>query len=303
MIIIGEQDEVYNVIKEIKIKFKIYKCSAVDSILGINVRLEKRFTYSISQENFIMNLLDKYNICNVKKSKTPCTGNNSISENETPFDKTIYKSAIGALIFLSRCTRPDISFAVNKAARKSEEPNLSDWKMIVNIFKYLNSTKHYKIVYNGVGHINAYSDSDFAGDSYDRKFTSGYIILMGNSTICWSSKKQSVIATSTTEAEYISTSECIKKILWIRNIIKELLNIDKEITIYTDNLSSKTTMENGDLNSKLKHIDIKYHFNRDNIDKRRIKLEYVNTNKMIADILTKDVNGNKMTIFANYIFN
>jgi len=62
-------------------------------------------------------------------------------------------------------------------------------------------------------------------------------------------------------------------------------------------------MENGDLNSKLKHIDIKYHFNRDNIDKRRIKLEYVNTNKMMADILTKDVNGNKMTIFANYIIN
>ena len=150
MIIIGEQDEVYNVIKKIKIKFKISKCGAVDGILGINVRLEKHFTYSISQENFIMNLLDKYNICNVKKSKTPCTGNNSISENETPFDKTIYKSAIGALIFLSRCTQPDISFAVNKAARKSEEPNLSDRKMIVNIFKYLNSTKHYKTVYNGL---------------------------------------------------------------------------------------------------------------------------------------------------------
>jgi len=145
--------------------------------------------------------------------------------------------------------------------------------MIVKIFKYLNSTKHYKIVYNGVGHINAYSVSDFTGDSYDRKSTYGYIILMGNSAICWLSKKQSIVATSTTEAEYISTSECIKKVLWIRNIIKELLNIDKEITIYTDNLSSETIMENGDLNTKLKHIDIKYHFSRNNIDKRRIKLE------------------------------
>jgi len=93
MIIIGEQDEVYNVIKKIKIKFKISKCGAVDGILGINVRLEKHFTYSISQENFIMNLLDKYNICNVKKSKTPCTGNNSISENETPFDKKQFTRA------------------------------------------------------------------------------------------------------------------------------------------------------------------------------------------------------------------
>ena len=65
--------------------------------------MEKYFTYSISHENFIMNLLDKYNICNVKKSKTLCSGNNIISENKTPFDITIYKSAIGSLLFLSRC--------------------------------------------------------------------------------------------------------------------------------------------------------------------------------------------------------
>jgi len=153
MIVTGEQDEIYNVIKEIKIKFKISKCRVVDSILGINVRLGKDFTYSISRENFNMNLLDKYNIYNVKKSKTLCTGNNIISENKTPFDKTIYERTIGSLIFLLLCTRPDISFIINKAARKNEEPNLSDWKIIVNIFKYLNSSKHYKIVYNGVGHI------------------------------------------------------------------------------------------------------------------------------------------------------
>ena len=89
----------------------------------------------------------------------------------------------------------------------------------------------------------------------------------------------------------------------MRNLIKELFNIEKEITIFTDNLSSKITMENGDLNTKLKHIDIKYHFNKDNIDKHKIKLEYINTEKMIADVLTKDVNGNKMTLFTNYIFN
>jgi len=87
--------------------------------------------------------------------------------------------------------------------------------MIANIFKYLNSTKHYRIVYNGVGHINAYSNSDFAGDSYNRKSMPGYIILIGNSAICWSFKKQTIVATSTTKAEYISTSECIKKVLWI----------------------------------------------------------------------------------------
>jgi len=70
---------------------------------------------------------------------------------------------------------------------------------------------------------------------------------MGRLPICWLSKKQTIVATSTTEAEYVSTSECIKKVLWIRNIIKELFNKEKEITIYADNLSSEITMENGDL--------------------------------------------------------
>jgi len=303
MIITGEDYEIKSTIKIIRENFKISKCGEIDCILGINVHKSHNNTYSLSQENYIKNILEKYNINNLKKSKTPCTGTNTISENNTLFDKTIFKSAIGGLIFLARCTRPDIAFAVNKAARKCEEPTVSDWKKIINIFKYLNSTSNYKITYHGKGDFIAYSDSDFAGDINDRKSTSGYIILMGKSPICWSSRKQSIVATSTTEAEYISTSECIKKVLWVRNLIKELFGIEKEITVFTDNLSSKTTMENGDLNTKLKHIDIKYHFNKDNIDKHKIKLEYVNTENMIADILTKDVNGNKMTSFTNIIFN
>ena len=153
-----------------------------------------------------------------------------------------------------------------------------------------------------MGEIKAYTDSDFGGDLEDRKSTSGGIILMGNSPICWISKKQSCVATSTAEAEYISTSENLKKILWIRNILKELINYNKTITIYTDNLASKTTIENGEINTKLKHIDIRFHFNKDNIDKKIVKLEYIDTNNMLADILTKNTNGTKILNFTNKIF-
>jgi len=100
------------------------------------------------------------------------------------------------------------------------------------------------------------------GDLEDRKSTSGYIILMGKSPICWNSKKQSVVALSSAEAEYIGASLCIRKISWIRNILSELLNFRKPILIYTDNLPSLKSMENGYLNPKMKHIAIKYHFNR-----------------------------------------
>jgi len=89
------------------------------------------------------------------------------------------KGDIGSLIYLSKCTRPDIAFTVNKAARKCEYPKISDWNKIINIFKYINFTKDSKIVYNSKGEIKAYTDSDYGGDLEDRRSTSWEIILMG----------------------------------------------------------------------------------------------------------------------------
>jgi len=165
----------------------------------------------------------------MRKVTTPCVGDNIISENNVPFDKTTYKSAIGMLIFLSKATRPDISFAEHKVARNSENPIMTDWRKVENILKYLNSTIDYKITYDGQGNIVAYdSDSDFAGDIKDRKSTSGHIILLGNNPISWMSKKQSIVATSTAEAEYISASQMHQEIImdqeysfWIN---KDLIN-------------------------------------------------------------------------------
>lgn len=109
--------------------------------------------------------------------------------------KNLIKQNTKALLVLShtyRCTRPDIAFAVNQAARKSENPTVSDWNKVVNIMKYLNSTINYKIIINGSLKITAFADSDFASDKNDSKSTSGYIILMGSSPIVWlrKSKKQ-----------------------------------------------------------------------------------------------------------------
>lgn len=244
MLIEGTDYEISNIIMKIKNEFKISNCEPTRFILGIKIEKEGN-SYSISQTHLIKNLLLQYKITNIKKSRTPCTGDNNISENKRPFDITTYKSAIRSLIYLAKSTRPDISFAVHKAARNSKKPTVSDWNKVINIFKYLNSTINYKIKYNGKGNINAYTDSDFAGDTKNRKSTSSYLVMFGNSPISWNSKKQSIVATSTTEAEYIAISECIKKVLWLRNILKKLFKLKHPITVYTDNLSSLRTIENG----------------------------------------------------------
>ena len=301
MIVTGEKEEINKIFNKIKNKFKISKSGPIDYLLGIKVENNNK-TYSLSQTQFINNILKKFNINNQRVRRTPCVGDNTKSENNQPFDKTKYKSAIGMLIYLSKCTRPDIAFSVNKAARNSENPTVSDWRKVIAILQYLKDTKNYKIKYDGTGNIVGYTDSDFAGDVTDRKSTSGNIILMGNNPISWTSKKQSVVATSTAEAEYISASVCIKKLLRIKNILYELFKFNKPLTLFTDNNASKISMENGELNPKLKHISIKYHFNKDNIEKNLIKLKYISTDKMLADTLTKCVNGTKMTTFANQIF-
>jgi len=293
------QHEINDIINKIKSKFKISNYGPIKYLLGITIE-QTKFEYRISQTNFIENLLSNFKITQNKRTNTPCTLNNIT--NDKPFDPTTYKSVIGSLIYLAKCTRPDISFAVHHAARQCENPTYADWYKIINILKYLNNTKYYKILYNGLGPFHGYTDADFAGDKEDRKSTSGHIFLMGNSPISWYSKKQTIVATSTAEAEFISASECIKKALWFRNIIYELFNHKSPITIYTDNKSSKIIMENGEFSTKLKHIDIKFHFDNDNIKKNKIILKYKNTSEMVADILTKNINGTKLKSFTSKIF-
>ncbi len=302
MIITGFNYDLLYFIQKIKNKFSISNCQSINYILGISIEKDENFNYSISQKSYIINLLNRFNINNIKKCNTPCTGENLISKNTTPFDKTTYKSAIGSLIHLAKCTRPDIAFAVNYAARFCENPTVSDWNKILNIFKYLNNTINYKITYNGTGDFIAYSDADFGGDRTDRKSTSGIMICIGNTPIFWASKKQTTVALSTTEAEFISAATCSRKILWIQNLINEIFNKELITTLYLDNLSCKKILENGQFNNNMKHIDIQEHFIFDLVKNNKIKLQYIETEKMLADTLTKNVNGPKMNKFTNIIF-
>ena len=220
-VITGLKIEIQKIINIIKNNFKISKFEQINYIFGIEVKkIDNK--YIISQINYINKILENFNIKNTRKVSTPCVSDYIKGENNRPFNRTVNKSAIVMLIYLSKCIRPYISFSVHKAARISENPIITDWIKITNILKYLNNTKYYKICYDGEGEIIGYTDSDFAGDIKDRKSTSEHIILMGKNPKYWPSKKQTIVATSTAETEYISTSECVKKVIYFRNILNEL---------------------------------------------------------------------------------
>ena len=220
-------------------------------------------------------------------------------ENSTPVNVTDYKSIIGALLFVSTKTRPDISFAVNQAARHAENPTEVDLKSALMILRYLKSTKEKSIYYYGSKNLIAYSDADFAGDEETRKSTSGYIFLFGKSPISWKSETQKSITLSTTEAEYVALTECAKQGMKLKKLLKEIFNKEINLKIKVDNKSCKNITENENTKGRCKHMDIDYKYIQEKINRKEMNLEHISSDTMLADPLTKVISGPKMKCFTD----
>ena len=301
MLITGLDSEINSTVELIKNKFKISKCSPVNHILGITVE-PTEYGYNISQKKYINDILKRFKINENQKSSTPCVGENIKEINNEPFDNSIYQSAVGSLIHLAKCTRPDIACAVNKASRKNKNPNMTDWKKVLQIFKYINQTKDYYLQYKRDGNLNGYTDSDFAGDIINSKSTSGNIYFLASGPVLWMSRQQQCVSRSTAEAEYVALSEAVANGLWLKNILEELFNKKFKINLYGDNKASLYSAENFAIGKRLRHIRVSYHFFKEHVENNNVILQHIKSEDNLADVLTKDVNGNKMLFFANKIF-
>lgn len=156
-----------------------------------------------------------------------------------------YREAVGSLLYLSCKTRPDLGFAVNYESRFTEDPKKRDYKNVKRTLRYIQDSKNYGLFYkkkdneeDDTIHIHVYCDADYAQDLRNRKSTSGYIVLYNDAPIIWCSKKQSVVATSATEAEYISAAECTKEIKHVKTLLQELTRREMKITLHVDNQSA-----------------------------------------------------------------
>jgi len=296
ILITGIEEEIDKTVKLIKENYVVTDVGQADFIIGI--KMEKTNEgYLLHQKRYVKDILEKFGLSNCKATKTPHVINNDNVDDDTPFDPTTYRCAVGSLLYLAICTRPDILFSVSRASRYSQKPTLKNWKELVQIFKYLQGTKSYGILYKGKADLKTFVDSDYGGDIITRRSTTGYIHFMGNGPTSWYSKLQKCIALSTAEAEYYGLCECAKRTLWYNYILRELNYKREGIKIYVDNQATIYIAENETINDKSRHIDIKYHKIRELIKQKIIKLEYIKTNENLADGLTKYLNGNKMTEF------
>ncbi|GJU90265.1 hypothetical protein Tco_1302688 [Tanacetum coccineum] len=257
--------------------------------LGLQVK-QKADGIFISQDKYVAKILKKFDFVNVKTASTLIETHKPLVKDEeaNDVDVHLYRSIIGSLMYWT-ASRPDIMFAVCACSRFQVTPKTSHLSVVKRIFRYLKGKSKLGLWYPRVSSIDleAYSDSDYAGANLDRKSTTGGCQFLGMRLISWQCKKQTIVATFTTEAVYVAAASCCGQVLWIQNHMLDY-GFNFMITkIYIDNESTICIVKNPIYHSKTKHIAIRHHFIRDAYEKKLIQVLKIHTDDNVADLLTK----------------
>ena len=286
--------------KRLAERFEMKDLGEARVCLGLEItRVRKDKKLYLTQESYMEMILGRFGMCESKPAPTPIEEARSpetrleiVSDDDEKATGVPYREVIGSLMYLMIATRPDICYAVGKLSKFCEDPQQKHWIAAKRVLRYVNGTKSMGLCYNGSKHttVYGYSDSDWAGDINDRKSTSGYAFLMAGSAVSWSSKKQSIIATSTCEAEYVALSMACKEAIWLRRLLTEVpmkIDLSKGLKLFTDSQSAMKLSANESINRRNKHIDINFHYVREVTRNKDVVLEYIATEYMVADMMTK----------------
>lgn len=272
--------------------FDIKDLGPIKSYLGIQIErnMQKR-TMHIHQTEYIHKILNKFNMHESKPASTPMDAkiNLLISDQiAEEVDKKWYQSAIGSLLYAALGTRPDILYATITLGKYASNPSQTHISSVKRIFRYLRKYPNLGIEYSNNPYLIGYADSDYAGDKSTYKSTSGYAFFFGNGPISFQSKLQSIVALSSTEAEYISLCNSAKEATFLQELLKEIGYYKQDnIPIYSDNNGAILLSQNPVFHARTKHINVRYHFIRQKVTDKDISVHYINTNQQKADGLTK----------------
>lgn len=307
LLICSKSQNQINRIKNVLTKnFTMKDLGRVKEYLGINIDYEpSKNKLNMSQTKYIEALARRYNVENSKTYNTPMEVNLKIEKSDNCEKDIKYRNLIGALLYISAATRPDINFSVNYLSRYQNCYSETHYKYALRILKYLNSTKNLKLMYKKDEtreKIECYVDADWAGDNLERKSTTGYIIKLFGNVIYWKSKKQKSVTKATTFAEYVALSEAVSELKFIREILNVFeIQLNEPINIYEDNASAIEIANKGNFTKNSKHIEVHYHYVHEYVRENFIKIIKVNTDENIADIFTKALSREKFEKFRKLL--
>ncbi|GJU47266.1 retrovirus-related pol polyprotein from transposon TNT 1-94 [Tanacetum coccineum] len=284
-------------------KFDMSMMGELKFFLGIQIHQSPRGIF-INQAKYAQEILKKHGMTSCDSIGTPmATKHLDADLSGTPVDQTKYRSMVGALMYLT-ASRPDIVHATCYCARYQAKPTEKHLTAVKRIFRYLKDSINMGLWYpKDTGfELTAFSDSDHAGCLDSRKSTSGGIqFLGGDKLVSWSSKKQDCTSMSSAEAEYVSLSACCAQVLWMRTQLTDYgFHFDK-IPMYCDSKAAIAISCNPVQHSRTKHIDVRYHFIKEQVEKGIVELFFVGTEYQLADLFTKALSEDREDRFLSIL--
>ena len=276
----------------------------INEYLGININYNyKDCKMELSQRNYIESLAHKYQVTKGRLYSIPMETNLKIEKAEECEPSIKYRNIIGALLYISSGTPPDISHSVNYLTSRFQNCYTgTNGKYALRILKYLYLTKDLSLQYKknkNCDLIDCFVDADWAGDNVDRKSTSGYVF---RNIIDWKSRKQKCVTKASTYAEYVALSEAVSEIKFIKELINIFnLKMSDPIKIYEDNTGAINIANYGNFTKNSKRIEIHYHFVNESVKEKEIEIMKVDSAENIADIFMKSLCKEKFNKFRELL--
>lgn len=285
-----DKTEIQSVKNKLAAEFELKDLGNLRYFLGMEVA-RNRTGISVSQRKYTLDLLKETGFLGSRPVDTPMDPSLKLETKagDPPVDKGRYQRLVGKLIYLSY-TRPDIAFAVSCVSQFMHSPSEIHMQAIHRVLKYLKGTPGLGLLFKKNTHrgVELFTDADWAGSAEDRRSTSGYCTFVWGNLVTWRSKKQSVVARSSAEAELRSLALGICEGLWLKMFLEELgMKTDGPITNYCDNRAAISISHNPVHHDRVKHVEVDRHFIKEKVDEGILKIQYVHTTEQTADILTK----------------
>ncbi|KAJ0489574.1 putative RNA-directed DNA polymerase [Helianthus annuus] len=291
-------------------EFDMKELGEAKKILGMEIhRNRESGILRLTQESYVKKVLNNFFMEQSKSVQTPLAMHFKLSNKDSPQNdeeaknmaSVPYASAVGSLMYLMVCTRPDIGYAVSVVSRFLSNPGKLHWEGVKWIMRYLNGTRSLGIVFGKSERqdqvVQGFVDSDFAKDRDRGRSITGYVFKVLGGSVSWKASLQHVVALSTTEAEFIALTEAVKEALWLKGLISELGIVVDTAMVKCDNLGAIQLSKHQVFHERSKHISVKLHFIRDVINSKEVTVEYVDTEENAADMLTKSLPGPKFVSF------
>jgi hypothetical protein len=282
-------------------EFEVKDLGHLRYFLGIEVSRGTKGIF-LSQRKYVLDLLQETGMIGCRPAMTPIEQNHRlINDLGKSVDRECYQRLVGKLIYLSH-TRPDIAFAVSVVSQFMHDPRSSHMDAVIRILRYLKGCPGKGLLYSCQGslQVECYTDADWAGSLDDRRSTSGYCTFVGGNLVSWRSKKQTIVARSTAEAEFRSMVHGVCEVLWLRILLTELgLFRDSSLMLYCNNKAAIDIVNNPLQHDRTKHMEIDHHFIKEKLYRGIICVPYVSSSSQIADMLTKGLLKKTFSIFCS----